>query len=256
MSPSWATFPLQPKMRLVLRLRKYKGTLWCLDTHLPHEVFQYVSQKACRPDYTILCTTDWCMERAGRKTSDESFHSCPSSNKCLVWLNLPELSSGEETLDVCRSGFGRWMCWVHWGLICSSSRVLCTCERRKQTWQLLWKEKKMLLGHEAATIFCGFCGMKGSHMGEKPSSNVPSGQLQGEASPGCQSGNQSSTLVLKVLKGENCLHFHVCWVCVVSNGKFHYRYKTEINWTCGLGFSKHPFHLSHIKRNLKILNTV
>lgn len=63
-----------------------------------------------------------------------------------------------------------------------------------------------------AVKICGLCGMKLSHVGEKPSSNISSGELIAQdrletANQSWQSGNQTTISALKVLK-EKGEKFH------------------------------------------------
>lgn len=64
-----------------------------------------------------------------------------------------------------------------------------------------------------AVKICGLCGMKLSHVGEKPSSNISSGELIAQdhietTNQSWQSGNQTTISTLKVLK--------------VKEGEFHF----------------------------------
>lgn len=64
-----------------------------------------------------------------------------------------------------------------------------------------------------AVKICGLCGMKLSHVGEKPSSNISFGELIAQdrlekANQSWQSGNQTTISALKVLKvKEEKFHF-------------------------------------------------
>lgn len=109
-----------------------------------------------------------------------------------------------------------------------------------------------------ATILCGFCGMKCYHVEKSPLQVFHLGNCRRlhleETSPAASQETSPLFQPLRFLKGENCLHFHVCSLYVVSHGKeiFVTSIKhVSIKETQDLGLSKHSPYLSDIKGNNK-----